>query len=183
MSVLSENDLGPWSEAAYLALPEDHRRIELLDGSLLVSPWPTSRHQWLTYLLTAELQRLRPTGTRTLPGANVRVGPARILIPDVVVVRKPVGEVTVFAAGDVLLVLEIVSPGSVAADRAIKPPLYAQAGIPIYVRVEKAGPTAHVFVLREGRYELESSGTTMRLGEPFGLEIDLVALVETAEDD
>ncbi len=29
--------IGPWTEPDYLALPEDRRRIELLDGGLLVS--------------------------------------------------------------------------------------------------------------------------------------------------
>ena len=42
------------------------------------------------------------------------------------------------------MVVEIVSPGSVAADRAIKPRLYAEAGIAHYVRIERAGPTAIV---------------------------------------
>jgi Uma2 family endonuclease len=84
----------------------------------------------------------------------------------------------VFPASDVLLALEIVSPGSVAADRAIKPPMYERAGIPLYVRIEQAGPTAHVFRLDGERYALESSGPVLRLGEPFGIELDLVALVE-----
>ncbi len=37
--------VGPWTEQDYLALPADRQRIELLDGSLLVSPSAGYRHQ------------------------------------------------------------------------------------------------------------------------------------------
>ena len=36
---------GPWTERDYLTLPENNRRIELLDGGLLMSPNP-----WLNRL-------------------------------------------------------------------------------------------------------------------------------------
>ncbi|MGH3686720.1 MAG: hypothetical protein ACRDRE_23345 [Pseudonocardiaceae bacterium] len=41
--------VGPWSEQDYLALPADRRRIELLDGSLLVSPCASYRGQSRAY--------------------------------------------------------------------------------------------------------------------------------------
>jgi len=113
----------------------------------------------------------------------VRVGRDRILVPDIVVVTKPLSEVKVFDASDVLLALEIVSPGSVAADRAIKPPLYAQAGIPLYVRVEQGGPVAHTFVLSTDRYLPTSSGAVLDLPDPFGVAVDLAALAAADEAD
>jgi hypothetical protein len=39
---------GPWTEADYLALPEDNRRIELLDGGLLMSPSASVSHRLLS---------------------------------------------------------------------------------------------------------------------------------------
>lgn len=184
MSVLSEIEthVGPWTEEAFLALPEGNRRIELLDGALLMSPSPTDRHQWLSFLLATAFHRVCPAGTRVLQAVDVRVGVDRILVPDVVVVVKPTAEVTVFDPREVLLAVEIVSPGSVAADRAIKPPLYAQAGISTYLRIEQTGPTAHVFRRNGDRYELESFGSTLRLREPFDVELDLIALLATDDD-
>ena len=41
-----------------------------------------------------------------------------------------------FAPHEVLLVVEVVSPGSTTMDRITKPRLYAHAGIPHYWRIE-----------------------------------------------
>ena len=179
MSVLPEEFVqsGPWTEQAYFALPEDNARIELLDGALLVNPPPTVAHQVLTFRLAMALAAACPVGLHVVVGVGVRLATGRILVPDVAVVVIPDPGAKVLEAGDVRLAVEIVSPGSVAVDRAIKPPLYAAAGIPAYVRIEKAGPVAHLLRLEAGRYEPESSGTVLILSRPFPVEVDLVALV------
>jgi hypothetical protein len=63
---------GPWSEADVLALPVE-RHIELLDGSLLVSPTSSHRHQWLSSRLWAALNAEAAHGVRALEAVNVRV--------------------------------------------------------------------------------------------------------------
>ncbi|MGH8574674.1 MAG: hypothetical protein ACREX8_19200 [Gammaproteobacteria bacterium] len=45
---------GPWTEEKVLALPVD-RRIELLDGALVVSPSARARHQRLSSRLWAAI--------------------------------------------------------------------------------------------------------------------------------
>lgn len=169
---------GPWTEEDFLALPED-RRIELVDGGLLMSPSAGRRHKRLSSRLWRVLDDVAPTEFEVLEAINVRIGPDRILIPDLAVVTDPGAEDAVADAAEVALVVEIVSPGSVAADRAVKPPLYAAAGIPHYLRVERDGASAVAYTLREGRYvevTRAAAGEVLTLAEPFPVELDLSAL-------
>ena len=124
----------PWTEAEFLDLPVD-RRIELLDGALLVSPSARILHQRLSSRLWAALDAAVPQGLEVLEAINVRVGPGKILIPDLAVVTVPGLDLTVCDATDVVLVVEIASPGNSAVDRAVKPQLYAQAGVTHYMRI------------------------------------------------
>lgn len=172
---------GPWSEDEFLALPED-RRIELLDGELLVSPSAAHAHRRLSMRLAMALDAAAPAGFEVLEAINVRLAAGRILIPDLAVITTPGVDVVVSDAEDVALVVEIVSPGSVVTDRAVKPQLYAAAGIESYLRVERGreGPTAVAYRLKGGRYIEEvraEPGQVLRLREPYLFEADLTALV------
>jgi Uma2 family endonuclease len=172
--------VGPWTEQDYLALPED-RRIELLDGGLLVSPSAGGRHQRLSSQLWYALGKAAPSGLEVLEAINVRVAPGRILIPDLVVVTNPGLDLAVWDPAEVAMVVEIVNPGSIAADRAIKPQLYSAAGIEYYLRIELngPGPSSTAYRLQRGHYvEVASakSGQVLCLAEPFGVDLDLAEL-------
>jgi len=178
---------GPWTEDDFLALPED-RRIELLDGELLVSPGPRHARQRLSSRLWAALDATAPDSLEVLEAINVRVAPWRILIPDIAVISNPGADLVVSDAADVVLAVEIVSPGSVLRDRAIKPQLYAAGGIPHHLRVEVGdeGPTAFAYRLHDGRYQEVARvepGQRLRLADPFTLDVDLAGLMNRSRRD
>lgn len=185
-SALDSLDLhpGPWTEEEFLAQPPNPR-VELLDGSLLVSPAGIGLHQWLSSQLWLVLNAAAPPGLRALEAVNVRVAPGRILIPDLTVLTRPDLALLRYPAADVRLVVEITSPGNAYVDRGVKPQLYAQAGIAHYLRVEldRGQPTAAVFALDGDRYEEAARyapGEVTRLREPFPVEFDLAALATDA---
>jgi Uma2 family endonuclease len=173
----------PWTEAEFLDLPVD-RRVELVDGALLVSPSARLCHQGLSFRLAVALDAAVPLGLEVLEAINVRVGPGKILIPDFAVVAVPGLDSTVCEATDVVLVVEITSRGNAAVDRAVKPQLYAQAGVPHYLRIEldEAGPRGLVHRLDRGHYAEVArvdAGYPLILTEPIAVTLDLAALAAT----
>jgi Uma2 family endonuclease len=113
-----------------------------------------------------------------LEGINVEIPGGRLTGPDVAIVDGRIADTnpTRYQPSAVHLVVEIVSPGSKAADRAIKPELYADARIPFYWRLElEPEPALFPYVLRGDRYENAPSitaGSRARVPAPFTVDLD-----------
>ncbi|WP_345429205.1 Uma2 family endonuclease [Actinoallomurus vinaceus] len=171
-------------------MPEDKVRYEVLEGTLLVSPWPAIRHQAVRDELRLRLKVSAPPKTKVFTDVTVRLkSDATAFVPDIVVIRPGVklGDRGFLEAEDVLAVVEVVSPGSTGADRKFKPAIYAGAGIPYFWRVEpmrfrellpgEQPPVVLVHELDEesGSYRLAerlAAGRKGRVTVPYPLEFD-----------
>jgi len=112
-------------------------------------------------------------GALSSVGNVVRNGAA---VADVLADRVADTDPVRYASSAVRLVVEIVSPGSRATDRAIKPELYAEAGIPAYWRLELT-PAPHLitYTLDGDHYAAATTLQAGQLGEllaPFPVRLD-----------
>ncbi|WP_158542840.1 Uma2 family endonuclease [Phytoactinopolyspora halophila] len=171
---------GPWTEDEYLALPAPTgQRTELIDGELVMSPVGDASHQNLGQRLWRELDRELPDEYVPFHEANVRLSSGRIVIPDVVVTTDQSDWLVVDAA-EVVMVSEVVSPSSLSIDRILKPTLFAEAGIPWYLRIEREAELMLILQRRKGGGYVEHASVAagQRLDLPdLGCSIDVDALL------
>jgi len=172
---------GPWTEADFFALPPSNDRIELVDGALLVSPSPTVPHARLSLEVTIRLRQTCPDlGWEALPPADVRLWENHIRVPDIIVVRAGL-QVRKVDVADVLVLVEITSPGNFRQDMIVKHGDYAEAGVPFYLRIDLHKGvddlTASAYELVDGTYREYATAPdgVLRLTRPWPLEIDLRA--------
>jgi Uma2 family endonuclease len=144
----------PWTIDDLHRLPDDIH-AEIIDGSLIVSPSPTSWHQLAVTRLSRVLEDAAASDFEVVASSGVQVR-VSYLEPDVAVVRTDaaLANVQVFQPEDLLLVVEIVSPSNAGFDRREKPIRYGEAGIPHFWRVELEGDRSPYVV----RYGLDDSG-------------------------
>ena len=122
--------------------PNGHRYETSPAGVLSVVPPPDSEHAMIASRIFAWLIMAGWPAEQVLQAAGVRIsGPEGDggRIPDLTVWRKPPPRGVWSAAGDIALVIEIVSPGSEATDSVTKVREYASAGIPQYWVVDRDG--------------------------------------------
>src|SRR5687768_15591759 len=118
------------------ALPEDNtRRYELQEGVLIVTPRAIPLHQKVAKRLADALEAQAPYGWEVFDDVDVLLQsafPPRVRVPDIVVVPEDPANDAVprFNADQVLVAVEVISPGSRVTDTATKPAEYAAAGIP-----------------------------------------------------
>ncbi|MEV0680530.1 Uma2 family endonuclease [Actinosynnema sp. NPDC050436] len=172
--------LAEWDE-----LPEfESHHVELVEGILLVTPGRASRHQMAVKRLGTSLDAQLPQSVIAVPEVDVLVDPVppvTVRAPDLVVVQTALAleYPTRYDADDVLVAVEVVSPGTGRTDRIVKPVEYADAGIPHYWLVELDDPiTLTAFTLVDGDCEHVAGGTgEVSVPSPFPVALDLPTLL------
>lgn len=171
--------LAEWDE---LSVNPAHR-YELVEGVVLVVPRPAALHQRAMVRLAAELDRQLPADLCALADVEVVVDagdPPTVRVPDVLVTRTHVAEANPrrVLAKDVLLAVEILSPGTRRTDQVMKAVEYADAGIQGSWILDVEPPiSATAFTLVDGDYETAASGDgVLEVLTPMPLRIDLGSL-------
>ena len=158
--------------------------IEIVDGMVVVSPGASKRLNRLARILANALDAAAGQTWNADTDFDVRLQdvPLTNRHPDVVVYRSSTIDVTPSRPEHVLLVVEVVSPGSETTGRTVKVDRYAKAGIAFYWRIEQAAtgvPLVYTYILdpasrtyRDG----EVFTGTVKASVPFLVEIDLSTL-------
>lgn len=175
------------SAADYEALPEEIcRRIEVVDGAIIVSAAPRRLHQDIARRLANALEAACRPGLAVSTDVDLRLRDVPLLNrrPDVVVYDASLPDDAVLRPRHCVLVAEVMSPGSVTTDQTDKPAEYAAAGIGHYWRMEHDPPerVLSVFCYRldptTGVYA--SAGVhsgKLTVTDPVTITIDLTTLI------
>jgi Uma2 family endonuclease len=173
--------------ADYDALPEEtSRRIEIVDGAIVVNAAPRRAHQEVVYNLTSALKAVVSERLAAAIDVDLRLRDLPLLNrrPDIVVFDASLPDDAVLRPEHCVLVVEVMSPGSVTADQIDKPGEYAAAGIEHFWRVENVDDTERGLTVF--RYRLDpttrvyaSAGVdtgTMTVTDPVKLTVVLADL-------
>ncbi|MGQ0841437.1 Uma2 family endonuclease [Actinokineospora sp.] len=177
--------------AEYAALGEtEFGYTELLEGRLLMSPSPTYRHNRAAFKLNSQLDAQLPEHLLVIQDLDVDLefgppgGPGFSRRPDLMILHADAvdrldAEGGILRASEVLVVVEIISPGSRRTDRVTKHGEYADAGIPHYWLVDTDTPISLIAYhhTEEFGYQNDNEATgTFTTTIPFPVTIDLNAL-------
>jgi len=163
------------------ALPEDGKRYEVIDGELFVTPAPTFDHQEAVGLLFLRLHpyvRGLGIGHATLSPADIEMSPDTIVQPDLFVVPTAEGKRPRNWADirELILAVEVLSPGSARADRIVKRRFYQRCRVAEYWIVDMNARLVERWRPDDERPEILASCLSWRPDSATeALEIDLVA--------
>ena len=168
---------GPFTPEDRARMPEDKRRVELLDGALLVSPAPGMAHNEMVMHLFRLLDRSCPPGVTiyNVP-YDYRLPDDSELIPDISVMRREdLGPKRITKPP--LLVVEVLSPSSRLIDPLVKRVKYEAAGVPAYWVADPVAPRLTVLELESGRYVeravLDGGAGEVVLHRPYDVTVHL----------
>lgn len=182
--------------ADYLARGEDPDdvRFELQEGILVMTGSPLPRHQRCILRLGGRLEAQLPDHLDVFPDVDVDLqlvpanGPGTVRRPDLAVVTRAgferrEREGGILRASELVLAIEVLSPGSVRVDRVLKKSEYADARVPHYWIVDlgdngdRPELTVHHLAEPFGYMDPGPVVGTFTTTEPFPVTIDLDALV------
>ena len=171
----------PLTRADLDAMPDDGHRYELIDGTLIVSPAPSPRHQVVLLELYAVLRAACPADLIVLVAPlDVALSDSTVIQPDLLVARRsdltdrdlPVAP---------LLAVEVLSPSTRHIDLMLKRSRFEAAGCPAYWVDDPDGPSLRAWQLNDGVYEEVGhvvGATAFHAERPFPADIAPEALID-----
>ncbi|GAA1233958.1 Uma2 family endonuclease [Pseudonocardia alaniniphila] len=161
---------------------------ELVEGRLLMTPTSAPDHNHAELEMAVQLRSQLPPGLQVILDMDVDLelapteAPGTVRRPDLIVVPREVrkrvrAEGGIIRASEVLVVMEVLSPGSRRTDHVHKRGEYADAGIPHYWIIDTAEPVSLLACHLAGEFGYADAGSvtgTYSATEPFPVEIDLL---------
>ena len=175
----------------YAALGEtEFGYTELQEGRLLMSPSPHFTHMRALFRLAAQLDQQAPDDLVVVGELDINMGfsaedePGDSRRPDIIVCTRAEADKVeegggLIRASEVVVAVEVISPGSQRTDRKIKRAEYAEAGIPHYWMLDTTAPTSLLacHLTDEFGYVDDQEATGVFSTEvPFPVRIDLNSL-------
>ena len=164
-----------------------HRRAEVIEGRLIVSPMPVIWHEracrWLQHSFggACEANDWFPdlAGEIFLPPTADLIEPDLMILRDAGTLpdlesRRPLDRV--------LLAAEVISASGVRVDREVKPRACALAGIPLYLLVDRFTKPVTISLHSQpgangyAKVSTVTAGEKLRLPNPFGFILDTSSL-------
>lgn len=140
-----------WTREDLEHLPDDGQRYEIIDGVLVVTPSPLSRHQFVLSGLYDAMRAACPDHLRVVfAPLDVVLGDDTVLEPDLLVARRDQFDRRGLPARPELAV-EVLSPSTLVIDRGIKREAFERAGVPAYWLVDPDGPSLTAYELVDRR--------------------------------
>jgi Uma2 family endonuclease len=169
------------------SMPDDGRRYELLDGTLLVSPAPGWSHQSVVTQLIILLENARAPRMRVLPAPFAVTFGTRDteLQPDVLVARYDDLTTKNLPAAPMLAV-EVRSPSTALVDVSLKKAAYERFGVESYWIVDPDVPSLVAYELVDGSYVEVARAVgdgSVEIARPFAVSVSPARLRRGLEPD
>jgi Uma2 family endonuclease len=149
-----------YTHADLLAMPDDGKRREIIDGELYVTPSPVNYHQKILFNLTLAFGKFlenHPLGELRFAPLDVILSEHDVLEPDLLfVLNEHQDFLRDWVRGAPDLVVEILSPSTEARDRGIKLKAYARYGVGEYWIVDPNAQVIEVYRLTAEGFHVAS---------------------------
>lgn len=158
----------------YMKTPDDVR-YELIEGELLMTPSPLTRHQRAVgtfYFKIREYLENKNVGEVFLSPYDVVLDNENVFEPDVIFVSKEnsniITEANIKGAPD--MVIEVLSPSTSKRDLINKKRIYAKYGVKEYWIADPVEMTLDLYILNGTHFDLKKSYSEEEMAESVVLE-------------